>query len=610
MNNTSTTQKLAKLLRYYSLVSTTEAGSGHPTSCLSAADLMAVLMYEGYFRYDIDHKDNIWNDRLIFSKGHAAPLFYALWAVGGVYPKDDLMKLRQFGSEVEGHPTMKFPYTEMPTGSLGQGLSVGLGMALHAKLFTHTDSRTYVLIGDSEMAEGSNWEAMQLASHYHSDNLIAILDANRLGQRGETMYGHDLKSYEDKATAFGWWPIIIDGHDLDQIRGAYKLAHTVKDKPVMIICKTYKGYGVASLQDKEGKHGTVVKREDLPAVLFELGEVDTSLVGKISKPSKIESVKKFINEYEPPTYKLGEQVATREAYGAALAAVAQSNPSIIALDAETSNSTFADGVKKVAPDQFLEMYIAEQNMISAATGLALRDMVPFTSSFAAFLTRGYDQIRMAGVAGSNLKIVGSHAGVSIGEDGGSQMALEDIAMMRSIWGSAVFYPSDAQSTTQLVEYMAHTKGLMYMRTTRAKTPVIYGPDEVFTLGGSKVHGDPDGTKDAVLIAAGITLHEALKAQKALLSQGKRVAVIDLYSVKPVDEKTINAACDGSKKIIVIEDHYAEGGMANAVQSVLRNRKSEFISLAVRRLPCSGKPVELLEYEEIDAAAIIRAVETG
>ncbi len=609
MKNKSTTQQLAKLLRYYSLVSTTEAGSGHPTSCLSAADLMAVLMYEGFFRYDIDHKDNIWNDRLIFSKGHAAPLFYALWAVGGAYPTEDLVKLRQFGSALEGHPTMKFPYTEVPTGSLGQGLSVGLGMALHAKLFTHTDSRTYVLLGDSEMAEGSNWEAMQLASHYKTDNLIAILDANRLGQRGETMFGHDLKSYEDKATAFGWWPVIIDGHDLEQIRAAYKIAHTVKDKPVMIIAKTYKGYGVPSLQDKDGKHGTAVKPESLPAVLFELGEVDTSLVGSIVKPTKVESVKKFINEYQSPTYKLGELVATREAYGAALTAVAQSNPSVIALDAETSNSTFADGVKKSTPDQFLEMYIAEQNMIGVGMGLARRDMVPFASSFAAFLTRAYDQIRMAGVAESNLKVIGSHAGVSIGEDGGSQMALEDIAMMRSVWGSVVLYPSDAQSTTQLIEYMAHTKGLMYMRTTRAKTPVIYGPDEVFTVGGSKVHGAKDGTKDAVLIAAGITLHEALKAQKELTSKGKKVTVIDLYSVKPIDEKTINTVCKDSKKVIVIEDHYAEGGIAEAVRSVMKKSDSEFISLAVRKLPCSGKPAGLLAYEQIDAAAIVRAVET-
>lgn len=601
------TQKLANLLRYYSIVSTTEAGSGHPTSCMSAADLMAVLMYEGYFRYDTAHKENIWNDRLIFSKGHAAPLFYALWAVGDAYPKEDLMKLRQLGSELEGHPTMRFPYTEVPTGSLGQGLSVGLGMALHAKLYAKTDSRTFVLLGDSEMAEGSVWEAMELASHYHTNNLIAILDANRLGQRGETMHGHDLKAYEDKATAFGWWPIIIDGHDLDQIRGAYKVALSVQDRPVMIIAKTFKGHGVKSLSDKEGKHGVAVKKEDLHTMLFELGEVDQTLLGTISKPAKIESEKKFINEYEAPIYKIGENIATREAYGAAISAVAQSNPSVVVVDAETSNSTFADGVKKTAPEQFLEMYIAEQNMIGVAVGLARRGLSPFASSFAAFLTRAYDQIRMAGVGESNIKVVGSHAGVSIGEDGGSQMALEDIAMMRAVWGSTVIYPSDAESTRQLVELIAHTKGLAYLRTTRAKTPVVYGSDETFPIGGCKVHGDSKGQTDAVIIGAGITLHEALKAQKDLTVKGKKITVIDLYSVKPLDEKTLNAVCKNTKKVVVVEDHYPEGGIGEAVRSVLKNSTAEFISLAVRRMPCSGKPAELLRYMEIDAEAIIHTI---
>ena len=601
------TQKLANLLRYYSIVSTTEAGSGHPTSCMSAADLMAVLMYEGYFRYDTAHKENIWNDRLIFSKGHAAPLFYALWAVGGAYPKEDLMKLRQLGSELEGHPTMRFPYTEVPTGSLGQGLSVGLGMALHAKLYAKTDSRAFVLLGDSEMAEGSVWEAMELASHYHTNNLIAILDANRLGQRGETMHGHDLKAYEDKAAAFGWWPIIIDGHDLDQIRGAYKVALSVQDRPVMIIAKTFKGHGVKSLSDKEGKHGVAVKKEDLHTMLFELGEVDQTLLGTISKPAKIESEKKFINEYEAPIYKIGENIATREAYGAAISAVAQSNPSVVVVDAETSNSTFADGVKKTAPEQFLEMYIAEQNMIGVAVGLARRGLSPFASSFAAFLTRAYDQIRMAGVGESNIKVVGSHAGVSIGEDGGSQMALEDIAMMRAVWGSTVIYPSDAESTRQLIELIAHTKGLAYLRTTRAKTPVIYGPEETFPIGGCKVHGDVKGATDAVIIGAGITLHEALKAQKELATKGKKITVIDLYSIKPLDEKTLNTVCKNTKKVVVVEDHYPEGGIGEAVRSVLKNSSAEFISLAVHRMPCSGKPAELLAYEQIDAEAIVKAV---
>jgi transketolase len=600
------THKLAQLLRYYSITSTTAAGSGHPTSCLSAADLMAVLMYEGYFRYDTENKENIWNDRLIFSKGHAAPLFYALWAVGGAYPVEKLQTLRLLESELEGHPTMRFPYTEVPTGSLGQGLSVGLGMALHAKNFAKSDARVFVLLGDSEMAEGSGWEAMQLAAYHKATNLIGIIDANRLGQRGETMYGHNLASYEQKAEAFGWFPLVIDGHNLDQIRGAYKVATASHEKPVLIIAKTFKGHGCISLSDKEGKHGTAVKKEDLTAILAELGEVDINLRGHITPPSKIESLKKFVNDYESATYSMDQLVATREAYGHTIGLLAQSDPNIVVLDAETSNSTFADAVKKATPDQFLEMYIAEQNMVGVGVGLARRGMSVFVSSFAAFLSRAFDQIRMAGLGLSTLKIVGSHAGVSIGEDGASQMALEDIAMMRAVWGSTVLYPSDAASTAKLIENMTYQQTLCYLRTTRAKTPTIYGPDETFTIGGCKIHGEKKGAKDAVIIAAGITLHEALKAQKKLLEQGKKITVVDLYSVKPLDTKTLDEVCKGAKKVVTVEDHYPEGGIGEAVRSAVKI-DGEFVSLAVRKMPQSGKPDELLTYVEIDTKAIVQAV---
>lgn len=614
----SKAQSIAQLLRYFSLTATTDAGSGHPTSCLSAADLMAVLFSNGYFKYDIANPTNPNNDRLIFSKGHAAPLFYAMWAAVGAIPKEDLMTLRLFNSLLEGHPTMRFKYTEVPTGSLGQGLAVGIGMAINAKYLENRDYRTFVLMGDSEIAEGSVWEAMQIAAHYKLDNLVGIIDANRLGQRGETMHGHDLGVYEAQIEAFGWHPIVLDGHDLEYIDAAYKTATLIKDKPTMIIARTFKGKGISFLEDKEGKHGVALKKEELEKALLELGEVDTTITVSLHKPKDTKTLSPSSQDPTTPFPSLskegiegwcalGDLVATREAYGKALGQLAEKNPSIVALDAETSNSTFADAVKKSRPEQFFEMYIAEQTMVGVGTGLARRGKVPFVSTFAAFLTRAFDQIRMAAYGDANLKIVGSHAGVSIGEDGTSQMGLEDIAMMRTIYGSTVLYPSDAVSTIRLVEEMAKHQGLVYMRTTRGKTPVLYTSDEKFEVGGCKVHKVNDGPHTHVIIGAGITLHEALKAQKELAEKRVNTLVVDLYSIKPIDTKTLLEVTKGVKKVIVVEDHYEAGGIGEAVRSAIGSTGVEIVSLAIRKMPQSGKPEELLRYEEIDAEAIMKTL---
>ena len=596
----------AKILRHYSLLSTTKAGSGHPTSCLSSADLMAALFFGGNFRFDIENPDNLENDRLIFSKGHAAPLFYAMWAAVGAIEHSELETLRMIESRLEGHPTMKFPFTEVPTGSLGQGLSAGVGMAISAKYLDKTKSRIFVLLGDSEMAEGSVWEGMEIATHFKLDNLVAILDANRLGQRGETLHGHDLEKFEAKAEAFGWYPLVIDGHNIDYIDAAYKTAENIKDKPVMIIAKTFKGKGISTLEDKEGKHGVAVKETELAAAMLEIDAKDVTKTFKLAKPKNKTLPEKVVGKHITSKYTVGDFVATREAYGKAIGEIAKNNKNIIALDAETSNSTFAESVKKTAPDQFFEMFIAEQNMVSVATGMARRGKIPFVSTFSAFLTRAYDQIRMAAYGYGNIKIAGSHAGVSIGEDGTSQMGLEDISMMRSIFGSTVLYPSDGNSTLHLVQEMADQKGISYLRTTRGKTPVIYSEKETFPIGGCKLHKFTGDKPEVVIIGAGITLHEALKAQKILFEEGKDVVVVDLYSIKPIDTKTLLEVTKDVSKIIVVEDHFEEGGIAEVVRSAIGNERKHIVSLAVRKMPQSGKPQELLEYEDIDAKSIVKA----
>ncbi len=606
MPTTETLEKLARLIRYFSLVSTTEAGSGHPTSSLSATDLMTGLLFGGTFRFDTDQPLHPNNDRLIFSKGHASPLFYAIWAAAGAITEQELMTLRKFGSPLEGHPTVAFRYTEASTGSLGQGLSIGVGMALNAKYLDKLSYRTYVLLGDSEMAEGSVWEAMEIAEHYKLNNLVGIIDVNRLGQRGETMYGHDLAVYEKKVSAFAWEPISIDGHSLPDVLWAYEKALQIQDRPVMIIARTIKGKGVSFIEDKNGWHGKALKKEELARALGELGPVDKKVRGRISKPEDLKPVAKAPQQIRAVSYTGDKPVATRHAYGSALARIFPRFPEMVVLDGEVSNSTFSEIFKSVHPDRFFEMYIAEQNMMGAALGLSIRGRIPFVSTFAAFMTRAFDQIRMSPYSNANIKFCGSHAGVSIGEDGSSQMGLEDLALFRAVLNSVVLYPSDAVATEKLVEEAAKHRGIVYIRTTRKDTPIIYRNAEAFRIGGSKVLKSNEADA-AAIVAAGITLHEALKAYEELKSQGIFIRVIDLYSVKPIDTATLVQAADDTGAIMTVEDHFAEGGIAEAVLSALAGRGAPVYSLAVRKMPKSGKPDELLDNEEISKNAIVKKV---
>ncbi len=599
-------KKIATLIRYYTLIATTHAGSGHPTSAMSATELMTGLFFGGVFRYDVDQPHHPNNDRILFSKGHASPLYYSLWAAAGKLSEQDMLTYRQFGSPLEGHPTMVFPYVEAATGSLGQGLSIGVGLALNAKYLDKLPYRSYVLLGDSEMAEGSQYEALQLAAHYQLDNLVGILDVNRLGQRGETMYGHDLAAYQRRIAAFGWETMVIDGHDFNEILPALEKALTVAGKPVMIIARTIKGKGVSFLEDQNGWHGKTLDQEQLSKALPELGPVDQAVRGKITKPKDLRP-----EEARPQTaarlaYEPGQAVATRKAYGNALKRLYPQYPRMVSLDGEVSNSTYAEIFKEAYPQRFFEMYIAEQNMVGAALGLACRGKLPFVSTFAAFLSRAYDQIRMSQYSDANLKFAGSHAGVSIGEDGPSQMGLEDLAMMRAVLNSVVLYPCDAVSTEKLVEAMAEYRGIAYIRTTRMGTPVIYGADEKFVIGGSKVLRR-SANDLATVIAAGVTVFEALKAYEELKKAGIALRVIDLYSIKPVDEATLKEAAGATKFLVTVEDHYPEGGMAEAVLSALCRAPAPVYSLAVRKKPKSGKPAELLDYEEISQSAIVRLV---
>ena len=599
-------EKLAKLVRYFILATTTEAGSGHPTSSLSATDLMTVLLFGGFFRFYADQPHHPNNDRLVFSKGHASPLLYALWGAAGKVTEKELLTLRKFGSRLEGHPTPAFPYADAATGSLGQGLSIGVGMALNAKYLDKLPYRTYVLLGDSEMAEGSQWEAMEIAAYYKLDNLVGIIDVNRLGQRGPTMYERNLDIYKKRVAAFGWKAITIDGHNPDEIYASYRKALRVKDQPVMIIAGTIKGKGVSFIEDRNGWHGKALSREDYKKALKELGEIDTEIRGKILKPKKLQPEQQPPQAAADPDYETGKPFATRKAYGQALKRIYPAYPEIVALDGEVSNSTYSEIFKEAFPERFFEMYIAEQNMAGAALGLATRNKIPFVSTFAAFLSRAYDQIRMSQYSEANLKFCGSHAGVSIGEDGPSQMGLEDLAMFRTMANSVVLYPCDAVSTDRLVEEAAKHRGIVYIRTTRKDTPVIYGKDEKFPIGGCKVLRRSDS--DAVtVVSAGITLYEALAACEDLKKDGISIRVIDLYSVKPLDEAALKEASRATKAIITVEDHYPEGGIGDAVRSALATSTAQVHSLAVTKMPKSGKPAELLDYEGISKGAIIKKI---
>jgi transketolase len=602
-------QQLAQQLRVDSIRCTTAAGSGHPTSSMSAADLLAVLSAK-YLRYDFDNPQMANNDRLIFSKGHASPLLYAFYKSAGAIDDKELLSLRKFGSRLEGHPVpVILPWVDVATGSLGQGLPIAVGMGLNGKYLDKLPYRVWVLCGDSEMAEGSVWEAFETAAYYKLSNITAVLDMNRLGQRGETQLGWNASAYAERARAFGWHAIEIDGHNIDQIDKAYAEAIATEDRPTLIVAKTEKGHGVASIANKDGWHGKALSEEQARDAIKELGG-ESSLVIKPAKPEDRKPTRAAgSGKYEAPTY--DKDISTREAYGDALKALGAAMGDVVVLDAEVGNSTYSEKFMKAFPDRFFEIFIEEQEMVAAAVGLATREKIAFASTFAAFFSRAYDFIRMAAISRASIRLAGSHAGVSIGQDGPSQMALEDLSMMRSIFESTVIYPSDGVSTAKLVEELARCKGISYMRTTREKTPVLYKNDEKFPIGGSKVLRRSDKDK-ATVVAAGITLHEALKAYDQLQSQGINIRVIDLYSVKPVDTATLTAAAKETGTIIVVEDHWPEGGMGDAVLSAFANTNQNLprvIKMAVGSMPGSGTPEELMNAAGIDAKHIVDKVKS-
>jgi transketolase len=596
-------RELGQQFRVDSIRPAAVAKSGHPTSGMSAADLMAVLV-ANHYRYDFDNPKQAANDRLVFSKGHASTLYYAILRAVGAISDEELLTYRKFGSMLEGHPTPLIPWVDVATGSLGQGLPIGVGMGLAAKYLDRLPSHVWVLCGDSEMAEGSMWEAFEHASHYELDNLTAIIDVNRLGQRGETMIGWNTGVYVERARAFGWNAIEIDGHDVEEIDRAYTQAAETKGRPTVIVARTIKGKGVKAVEDKNGWHGKPL--DDPDAAIEELGGIRNIQVD-VAKPDPAEPHSFPTGPLELPRYELGQEVATRKAYGEALAALGSARGNVVALDGEVSNSTFAEIFKEAHPDRFFEMYIAEQQLIAAAVGLHARGWNAFASTFAAFFSRAYDFIRMAAISRVDLRLAGSHAGVSIGEDGPSQMALEDIASLRAIHSSVVLHPCDANQTAKLVVAMADTKGIVFLRTLRPNTAVIYGPDEEFEVGGSRVIRSSDDD-DVTIVGMGITVHEALKAADTLTEDGITARVIDAYSIKPIDAETLQAAAEATGRIVTVEDHFPEGGLGDAVLAALgeKDEHPHVLKLAVREMPRSGKPDELMSAYGIDAEHIAAA----
>ena len=599
MNDVELWRELGQQLRVDSIRPAAKAGSGHPTSGMSAADLMAVLMAK-YLRYDFDKPDDPHNDRLVFSKGHASTLLYAMYRAAGAISEDELLTYRQFDSIFEGHPTPRIPWVDVATGSLGQGLPYAVGMALAGKRLDRLPFRVWTLCGDSEIAEGSQWEALEHAAFYELDNLVAIIDVNRLGQRGETMHGWDLESYSGRARAFGCHTIEIDGHDVEAIDRAYAEAIDVAGQPVVIVAKTIKGKGDPDVEDKNGFHGKALDHSD--EVIATLGG-ERNLTVEVAKPETGGSRHEFPSgTLELPRYELGDEVATRKAYGDALAALGKARGDVVALDGEVSNSTFAEEFRNELPDRYFEMYIAEQQMVATAVGMQVLGWRPFASTFAAFLSRAYDFIRMSAISRASYCLCGSHAGISIGEDGPSQMALEDIAALRAVHGSTVLHPCDANQTARLVARMADLEGISYLRTLRPATPVVYGPDEDFEIGGSRTLREGG---DVALVGAGITVHEALEAADALAEEGIEARVIDLYSIKPLDTETLRSL---TCPIVTVEDHWPEGGLGEAVLSALAesDERPPVVQLAVRGMPHSGKPAELLAEAGIDADGIAAA----
>lgn len=608
-----TLEQKAKLVRKWSMISTTEAGSGHPTSCMSAADLMTVL-FDKHYTYDLKNPHNIYNDRLIFSKGHAAPLFYTLYALAGAFPIGELKTLRKINSRLEGHPTPEFAYTEAATGSLGQGLSVGAGLAIgmqrEEKLTTKP--KVYVLLGDGELAEGQVWEAANFAGYYKLDNLIAIADINRLGQSQQTMFGHNTEEYAARFRAFGWEAVVINGHDMKQVEEAFtKAVNNSSGKPFVIVAQTDKGHGVSFLQDHDSWHGKPLPKDKLEEALKELGEVKDEVVFTLHSPKKPNS---SLSSTSVPTvsvaYKLADQVATREVYGKVMAEIGAQDKEIVLLDAEVKNSTYSIDFMKAFPERFVECFIAEQNMVSAAAGLARFGKKPFVSTFAAFLTRAADQIRMAWLSKANIKFVGSHAGVSIGEDGASQMGLEEISMFGTLPGVVVLQPSDGVSTTKLLAVLAQHVGMGYMQTLRPKTPVLYKSSDTFKIGESKVLRQ--SPKDVLtIVATGITVPEALKAADMLAEKKIAVRVVDAYSLSPIDKKTLLKSAQETKKhvLITVEDHFIHGGLGDFVLEAVAGEKITVEKMAVTGHSHSGTGAELLHKAGIDADCIVKKVKS-
>lgn len=606
----------AYALRYWSVKLPAQAGSGHTTSCLSAADIVAVLFFYA-MKYDPYNYNNPDNDRFILSKGHAAPLLYAAWHQLGLITDAEMLSYRKFDSPLEGHPTRRFKYAETATGSLGIGLSVGVGQALCAKL-DKRNYKTYVLMGDSESSEGSVWEAVQLADHYKLDNIICFVDVNNLGQSTETMLDYKIKQYVERFSAFGWQVFDVDGHNVKDLMEVIDKAHHVVGKPVMIIAKTVKGYGLNFAAGLQGFHGKAFTQDKEKQALDDLKKNFPQAAAyaahddwqpKRPQPNALAySGETTIVIMEKPEYKRGKMIATRKAYGTALALLGDICDAVVCLDAEVKNSTYADIFESMHPERFFQCFVAEQNMVGMGVGFDCRGRIPFISTFSSFFSRAHDQIRMAAIGNAALRLVGSHCGVSIGQDGPSQMGLEDIAMMRCLPESIVLYPCDAVSTHKLVEQMArYSNGISYLRTTRMETPVLYDNDEQFPVGGCKVLRK--SKKDvACIVGAGATLHEALKAHDMLVQQNVFVSVIDLYSIKPLDAATLlSVARTSGNTVITVEDHYHEGGIGEAVMSALFDEDIIIHTLAVGHLPRSGSPAELLAFEGIDAAAIVKKV---
>jgi len=592
--------EVAAQLGVDSIRSSTAAGSGHPTSSLSAAHLLAVL-WSDHLRYDVADPKSLANDRFVLSKGHASPLMFSVLKAVGAITDEQLLTFRRFGSPVQGHPVPlpEMPWIDVATGSLGQGLPIALGMALAMKMDA-IPARVWCLMGDSEVAEGSVWEAMENASHHGADNLIGIIDVNRLGQRGPTMLEWDLDAYAARARSFGWHPIEVDGHDAAAIDAAYAEAEGA-DRPALVIAKTEKGHGVSFLANREGWHGKALSEEEAEKAIAELGGPrDVSVTPP--KPETGVSPRADAPNVVLPVY--AEAIATRKAFGETLAALAVRGD-VVAIDGEVANSTHTEDLEKVAPDRFVESYIAEQNMLGMAVGMQALGKVVFPATFAAFLTRAYDFIRMAAISRANLRLSGSHAGVSIGEDGPSQMALEDLAMMRAVHGSTVLYPCDGNSTARLVAAMADLPGISYIRTTREKTPALYDDHEDFPIGGSKTLRSSDADR-VTLVGAGITLHEALEAARSLEAEGISVRVVDCYSIKPIDAETLRDAVSQTGLLVTVEDHWSEGGLGDAVLAALAvggDLSGRVVKVAVTQMPGSGTPEELRDWAGISASAI-------